>query len=93
MNTKYLIEEQTLTDIADSIREMEGSDDTILVEEYANRIKDIQLMPYEYLAIDLLCQDITNYISEVDRMIDPADVDVLTTYIELYNTLGGGYNA
>lgn len=51
MITKYLIEEQTLTDIANSIRTMEGSSDTILVEEYANRIINIEPSTEEYMRI------------------------------------------
>lgn len=51
MNTKYLIEEQTLKDIADSIREMDGSDDAILVEEYASRIGSIEPTTEEYMRI------------------------------------------
>lgn len=51
MITKYLIEEQTLTDIANSIRTMEGSSDTILVEEYASRISKIEPSTEEYMRI------------------------------------------
>lgn len=51
MNTKWLIEEQTLTDIANSIREKEGSIDAILVEEYANRISHIEPLTEEYMRI------------------------------------------
>ena len=51
MITKYLIEEQTLTDIANSIRTMEGSGATILVEEYANRISKIEPSTEEYMRI------------------------------------------
>ena len=51
MNTKYLIEEQTLRDIADSIRKKDGSDDTILVEEYADRVSliDPSILEYAYI--------------------------------------------
>lgn len=51
MVTKYLIEEQTLIDIADSIREMDGSDDAIPVEEYASRINSIEPTTEEYMRI------------------------------------------
>lgn len=51
MITKYLIEEQTLTDIANSIRTMEGSSDTILVEEYASRISKIEPSTEEYMRL------------------------------------------
>ena len=51
MITKYLIEEQTLTDIANSIRTMEGSNNTILVEEYASRITSIEPTTEEYMRL------------------------------------------
>lgn len=51
MLTKYLIEEQTLTDIANSIRAMDGSDDAILVKEYANKIINIEPSTEEYMQI------------------------------------------
>ena len=51
MITKYLIEEQTLTDIANSIRTMEGSNDTILVEDYASRITSIEPTTEEYMRL------------------------------------------
>ena len=92
MNTKYLIEEHTLKDIADSIREIEEHDSVISVESYADRIRNMHLMPHEYLVLDLLCQNITTYISDIDKTISPSDADTLAYYIKLYNTLGGGYN-
>lgn len=51
MITKYLIEEQTLTNIADSIRIMEGSNTAIPVEEYASRISKIEPSTEEYMRI------------------------------------------
>lgn len=51
MNTKWLIEEQTLKDIADSIREMEGHNDTVPVEEFADRIGGIEPTVEEYMRI------------------------------------------
>ena len=69
MITKYLIEEQTLTDIANSIRTMEGSNDTILVEDYASRITSIEPTTEEYMRLsdfleypELINDD--NYINE-----------------------------
>lgn len=69
MITKYLIEEQTLTDIADSIRTMEGSNDTILVEEYASRITSIEPTTEEYMRLSDLLEypkpiDENNYIEK-----------------------------
>ena len=57
MITKYLIEEQTLTNIADSIRIMEGSNTAIPVEEYASRISKIEPSTEEYMRIS----DYLNY--------------------------------
>ena len=55
MLTKYLIEEQTLTDIADSIREKEGSNDTILVNDYADRVRRIDPSSPDYAFIIEYC--------------------------------------
>lgn len=51
MNTKYVIEEQTLTNIADSIRTMEGHSDPVPVSEFANRIGGIEPVIEEYMRI------------------------------------------
>lgn len=51
MITKYLIEEQTLTNIANSIRTMEGSNTAIPVEEYASRISKIEPSTEEYMRL------------------------------------------
>lgn len=69
MITKYMIEEQTLTDIANSIRTMEGSADTILVEDYASRITSIEPTTEEYMRLSDLLEypkliDDNNYINE-----------------------------
>lgn len=69
MITKYMIEEQTLTDIANSIRTMEGSNATILVEDYASRITSIEPTTEEYMRLSDLLEypeliDDNNYINE-----------------------------
>lgn len=69
MVTKYLIKEQTLTNIADSIREREGSVDAILVEEYASRISRIEPSTEEYMRLSDLLEypkpiDENNYIEK-----------------------------
>lgn len=69
MVTKYLIKEQTLTNIADSIREREGSVDAILVEEYASRISKIEPSTEEYMRLSDLLEypkpiDENNYIEK-----------------------------
>lgn len=51
MNTKYIIEEKTLTAIADSIREMEGHNDPVPVEDFANRIGGIEPTTEDYMRI------------------------------------------
>lgn len=51
MNTKYVIEEQTLTAIADSIREMEGHTDPVPVDEFAKRITGVEPIVVEYMQI------------------------------------------
>lgn len=63
MLTKYLIEEQTLTNIANSIRTMEGSSDTILVEEYASRISKIEPSTEEYMRLS----DLLEYPKPIDE--------------------------
>lgn len=82
MITKYLIEEQTLTDIADSIREMESSDDAILVEDYADRIKGIDLLLYEYLLLDMQIQNELLYFSELHY--SQSDLIQLNDYVNRY---------
>lgn len=55
MNTKYLIEEQTLKNIADSLRIKEGSSEEIQVGEFAERVSKIEPSTEEYMYItDLL---------------------------------------
>lgn len=40
--TKYLVEEQTLTDIADAIREQTGDENPIMLSNFASQIASIQ---------------------------------------------------
>ena len=40
--TKYLVEEQTLTDIADAIREQTGDENPIMLSNFASQIGSIQ---------------------------------------------------
>ena len=51
MNTKYLIQEQTLKDIADSIRHIEGTTNEISVEEFAPRVGSFDLSTVEYMSL------------------------------------------
>lgn len=43
MDNQYLINESTLTDIADAIREKSGKTENILVSEFANEINNIEV--------------------------------------------------
>lgn len=89
MLTKYLIEEQTLRDIADSIREMNGSDDAILVEEYANKIGKIEPTVEEYMRIsDYL--DYPNTINESNYTTDKVNEckNFINFYTEMEETNG-----
>lgn len=51
MDTKYIIEAQTLKDIADSIRTKEGSLDEIQVDNFAERVNKIEPSTEEYMRI------------------------------------------
>ena len=51
METKYVIEGQTLTDIANSLRTMNGTTDPIPVEDFAKRITGIEPVVEEYMRI------------------------------------------
>lgn len=86
MLTKYLIKEQTLTDIADSIREREGSVDAILVKEYASRISKIEPSTEEYMRLSDLLEypkpiDENNYIEK--------EVSKCQALIDLYLEMEG----
>lgn len=69
MDVKYVIEEQTLRNIAESIRHKFGNEDTILVEDYADRINHIEPSTEEYMRISDLLEypepiDENNYTNE-----------------------------
>ena len=51
MDTKYIIEEQTLASIAESIRHIEGSANPIPVEEFAPRVGAFDLSTVEYMGL------------------------------------------
>lgn len=84
MNTKWLIEEQTLTDIANSIREREGSSDPILVKEFANKIGKIEPSTEEYMRIS----DLLNYPEPIDENnYIRSEVDECKTLIDFYSRM------
>lgn len=51
MNTTYIVKEQSLQDIADAIRYMDETTETITVEDYPNRIKNIKPTTEDYMRI------------------------------------------
>ena len=89
MLTKYLIEEQTLTDIANSIRTMEGSNNTILVEEYASRITSIEPTTEEYMRLS----DLFAYPTTPDEAwYTQEDITKVNNLIKHFESLGGDKN-
>ena len=89
MLTKYLIEEQTLTDIANSIRTMEGSNDTILVEDYASRITSIEPTTEEYMRLS----DLFAYpIMPDEAWYTQEDITKVNNLIKHFESLGGDKN-
>ena len=89
MITKYLIEEQTLTDIANSIRTMEGSNNTILVEEYASRITSIEPTTEEYMRLS----DLFAYPTTPDEAwYTQEDITKVNNLIKHFESLGGDKN-
>lgn len=89
MITKYLIEEQTLTDIANSIRTMEGSNNTILVEEYASRITSIEPTTEEYMRLS----DLFVYPTTPDEAwYTQENITKVNNLIKHFESLGGDKN-
>ena len=89
MLTKYLIEEQTLTDIANSIRTMEGSNNTILVEEYASRITSIEPTTEEYMRLS----DLFAYPTTPDEAwYTQENITKVNNLIKHFESLGGDKN-
>ena len=89
MITKYLIEEQTLTDIANSIRTMEGSNNTILVEEYASRITSIEPTTEEYMRLS----DLFAYPTTPDEAwYTQENITKVNNLIKHFESIGGDKN-
>ena len=89
MDTKYIIEEQTLINIANSIRTREGSDDSILVEEYADRIKALDLDTLEYLLLDQIIQTEDRRINNI--IIDNDVIEQVNKFLTIYKNEREGY--
>ena len=51
MNTKYVIEDTTLTNIADAIRNKTNETETIKTLDFASKIANIDLSTEEYMAL------------------------------------------
>ena len=51
MNTKYVIEDTTLTNIADAIRSKTNETETIKTLDFASKIANIDLSTEEYMTI------------------------------------------
>ena len=51
MNTTYIVKEKSLQDIADAIRYMDETTETISVEDYPDRIKHIKPSTEDYMRI------------------------------------------
>jgi hypothetical protein len=79
MSTKYVIDESTLTDIADSLRELHGTTDPIPVDEFAGLITGVEPPVEEYMRII----DYAHYPTPVnEKDYSKEDVALCT---ELYN--------
>lgn len=85
MNKKYLIEEQTLKDIANSIRTLEGKEDSILVEDFATRIINMETVTLEeYMYITEYVCIHPGYIQDVT--ITPDEQTECQHYLDFYAT-------
>ena len=74
---KYLIQEQTLKDIADGIRHIEGTTDEIPVEEFAPRVSSFDLSTVEYMSLmDLIDNNFLEYSDE--------EINKVSEYIEKF---------
>ena len=84
MNTKYLIEDKSLVDIADAIRVMDETTEPITVAEYPDRIKQLKPTTEDYMRIS----DYMKYptpINESDYTVEAiAETDAL---IKLYTEM------
>lgn len=84
MNTKYLIEEQTLRDIADSLRRQEGSSEEIQVGQFAERVSKIEPSIEEYMRIS----DYLNYPKTiVEENYDNKSVEKCKDFVDFYNEM------
>jgi hypothetical protein len=86
MDAKYIIEEKTLANIADSIRFMEKSSSSISVEDYANRIKHIEPTIEEYMYLLEYSYGFPNYINDVT--ITKEEIDECYYYLSIFETEG-----
>lgn len=83
MNTKYVIEDTTLTNIADAIRSKTNETQKINTLDFTNKIASIDLSTEEYM---VLFDFFTN---QTIPTYDSSEVDTVNRYITFY---GGELN-
>ncbi len=69
-NDTYLIKEETLTDIADAIREKKQSEETIVVSNFANEIENLPTGTTSPKTINELRQITTDFNSYLNSLLD-----------------------
>lgn len=86
MDTRYVIEEKTLTDIANAIRTQENSSETIPTIEFAKHIEEIEPTIEEYMRIS----DLIVYPAEAnEKNYDEKSIEQCRNFLEFYNRTEG----
>lgn len=89
MDNKYVINESTLEDIADAIREQDGTSEEINTLDYASRIRSIDLSTEDYMRLS----DLLEYpISINEDNYTESDINKTDELIEHFATLGDDIN-
>lgn len=89
MDNKYVINESTLEDIADAIREQDGTSEEIDTLDYASRIRSIDLSTEDYMRLS----DLLEYpISINEDNYTESDINKTDELIEHFATLGDDTN-
>jgi hypothetical protein len=87
MNTKYVIEDATLNDIADAIRGKTNETETIKTLDFASKIANIDLSTEEYMAI--VDMGLTFAIDGILPTYSEYEINKVDNYIKYY---GGELN-
>lgn len=87
MNTKYVIEDATLTNIADAIRNKTNETEKIKTLDFANKIASIDLPTEEYMA--LVDMGLEYGLSGVFPTYTENEINKVNEYMEYY---GGELN-